>query len=541
MARSLSLSQRVGLRLLGMRAPERKMTATAPAILSLGPYQARWMQSDYDTYAREGYIGNPYVFACIRQIAMAVAGVQWEVFDGPDKKTKYDEHPYLSLLKRPNAFMGGSRFWENMVGYLYLDGNGYIERVGPDSGPPVELWPLRPDRIRIVPGTPQQLISGYVYSVGNQEVSFPAPHVQHYKFWHPTSDWYGLSPLQAASKSVDQSNQAKAWNVALLQNGAQPSGMVSTQALLSDDQYRRLRETIEEKYAGFINAGRPILLEGGATWQEMGMSPKDMAWLEGQNLSAREIAMVFNIAPELIGDPASKTFSNYGEARVALYQETVLPLMDWFRDDLNNWLSPLYDGAYADYNKSDIEALQENRGETYTRINAAFTAGWMTFGMAQEEAGKTVDPEVKDLYRWQAPQWGATDPTAPEPETPALAAPGLPHPELPATHPLNMAAPLIPNDNAEAEPALPPGKNGDAAGTGGGGSNTSDDAAKADTITIREMTSMLLGVGRLAEYMRANPTEPLERVVEAHKDDPVTQAILPFLAAARAAEEARNG
>src|SRR6185503_20278099 len=128
MARSLSVRQRVGLRLLGMRAPERKMTATAPAILSLGPYQARWMQSDYDTYAREGYIGNPYVFASIRQIAMAVAGIQWEVFDGPDKKTKYDEHPYLSLLKRPNAFMGGSRFWENMVGYLYLNGNGYIER-----------------------------------------------------------------------------------------------------------------------------------------------------------------------------------------------------------------------------------------------------------------------------------------------------------------------------------------------------------------------------------------------------------------------------
>ena len=429
------------------------------AILKQGPYQAKWMQNDYETYVREGYLGNPYVFAAIRQISMAFAGIPWNVYKDESKKTKYDTHPYLTLLRHPNPRMGGSRFWETFIGYLMLDGNEYIERV-PRSGPPQELWPLRPDRMRVVPGNLTNSVAGYVYRIGSDEVAFPAEVILHYKTFHPANDWYGVSPIMAMSKSVDQSNQAKQWNVSLLQNGATPTGALMSPRPVDDDQYRRLREMIEERYSGFMNAGRPIIVEGGITWEQMGMSPTDMAWLEGQKLSAREIAMGFNIAPELIGDPESKTFSNYGEARVALMEENVLPLADWVRDDLNGWLGPLFDGAYADYDRDGIEALRENQDAVYTRNNAAFVAGWINIGDAQKAAGMDVDKEVAQYYKWQLPQSASFDPTQEQPTPATPAAGSLPYPDLPPTHVLNQGPPsLLSPDEKEPNPNTPSNPN----------------------------------------------------------------------------------
>jgi len=181
-----------------------------------------------------------------------------------------------------------------------------------------------------------------------------------------------MSPLQAAAKSVDQNNMSREWNVQLLQNGARPWGALSTEAKLDEPTRKRLEKKLEEKYSGYAAGGRPMVLEGGLKWEEMGLSPVDMAWLEGTQLSAREIAIAFNVPPELIGDSSNKTYSNYKEARLALYIENVLPLMSWIRDEFNRWLVPRFGkNLYLDYDKDEIEALQEEREKVWARIKDA--------------------------------------------------------------------------------------------------------------------------------------------------------------------------
>jgi phage portal protein BeeE len=113
-----------------------------------------------------------------------------------------------------------------------------------------------------------------------------------------------------------------------------------------------------------------------------------MAWLEGLKFSGREIAIAFGVPPELIGDNSNKTYSNYGEARMAFYLETVLPLMDFLRDELNNWLTPLYgDSYYLDYDRDEIEAIQEDRKEVWSRANKSFASGLLTKNEAREMIG----------------------------------------------------------------------------------------------------------------------------------------------------------
>lgn len=401
-------------RLVRPRPIGRKDNPAMKAILALGPFQARWMQNDYESMSREGYCTNPYVYASVRQIAMAIAGIPWQAYKDSSKKVRYDSHPLLDLIHRPNPQQGQGRFFENLIAYLLLDGNSYILRAGTKNMPPDELYCLRPDRVKIIPGTVREPILSYVYRVASTEVVFDPNEVLHLKLFNPLNDWYGLSPLQAASHSVDQSNQSKAWNVSMLQNGARPAGALATDLNVDDVQYVRLREMIEEQHQGFLNAGRPLLLEGGMKWEEMGLTPSEMHWIEGQKLSAREIAMVYNIAPELIGDPESKTFSNYGEAREAFYEENILPTLDWIRDDLNWWFGPAYNGGvYIDYNRDEIEALQEDRTKVFARNDASFKAGWITINDARTAAGLDEDVDYGQFYRWQLPNFAPADPLAP--------------------------------------------------------------------------------------------------------------------------------
>ena len=194
--------------------------------------------------------------------------------------------------------------------------------------------------------------------------------------------------MEIAARSLDQNNASRAWNVGLLQNGARPSGALISQHPLPDDEFERLQEQINSKYVGAHNVGRPMILEGGLDWKEMGLSPQDMNWLEGARLSARELAIVLGVPPEMIGDSANKTYSNYQEARKAFYQETVLPKMDFIRDELNNWLTPLFgERLYLDYDRDDIEALQEERGAVWSRSIEAVKAGLLTPNEARETMG----------------------------------------------------------------------------------------------------------------------------------------------------------
>ena len=117
-------------------------------------------------------------------------------------------------------------------------------------------------------------------------------------------------------------NAASAWNKALLDNAARPSGALVYKgehgANLSEEQFERLRDELAQNFSGAANAGRPLLLEGGLTWQAMSLTPKDMDFLAAKNGAAREIALAFGVPPMLLGIPGDNTYSNYREANLRL-------------------------------------------------------------------------------------------------------------------------------------------------------------------------------------------------------------------------------
>jgi HK97 family phage portal protein len=381
---------------------------SAALLEELKTLNAQWSIDDnYEKQINEGYLGNPYVYACINYIAKCTAGVSWQVKTGvgTDNESALDTHPLLELLKRPNPYRGRTRFMQEMISFLLTGGDCYIHRVGPldITKPPKELYCLRPDKIKpISDGT----ILGVKYyerqkSDGVKEQIKPEL-ILHLDFWSPLMEMTGPSPMRAGAHSIDQNNQGREWNVAALQNGARLSGLLSTDQQLDKASQERLEELVRTKFAGSKKAGQIMLAAGGLKWQDMGATPKDMDWLEGMKLSARETAIVYAVPPELVGDSSNKTYSNYQEARQAFYQETILPILDYLRDEFNNWLVPLYgDGVYIDYNSEDIEALQEDRDKVHARARDDFKARIITRNEARnligfeplvDETSDTIEP-----------------------------------------------------------------------------------------------------------------------------------------------------
>ena len=174
------------------------------------------------------------------------------------------------------------------------------------------------------------------------------------KLWNPLDDFYGCSPILASAYNIDQHNLAGLHNVALLKNGCTPSGMLKFEpkdetgmsATLTDDQRARLLEDLEQRFQGSNNSGRPMLLEGNFDYKQLGLNPKDMDFLELMNMSAREIALCFGVPAQLVGI-ADQTYANVAEARLSLYEETIIPFGTGSRvscDSTGNYFNLWLDG-----------------------------------------------------------------------------------------------------------------------------------------------------------------------------------------------------
>jgi HK97 family phage portal protein len=205
-----------------------------------------------------------------------------------------------------------------------------------------------------------------------------ASPILHLRTFNPDDDHYGLSPLEPGAYGVDIHNAAANWNKALLDNAARPSGALmfepsdGSPANLSEEQFRRLKDELEENYKGAINAGRPFLLEGGLKWQQLSLTPHDMEFIQSKNVSAREIALAFGVPPMILGIPGDNTYANYQEANRALWRLTLLPMLEKMCSGLNNWLSPRFgQDIRIEYDKDAIPALTFERDQLWNRITMA--------------------------------------------------------------------------------------------------------------------------------------------------------------------------
>lgn len=364
----------------------------------------------YQDLAEEGYMKNSIVYRCVNEIAKGASAVPFMVKAGDQV---LDSHPIVTLLSRPNPLQSHSEFFNSIFGFLLLSGNAYILKVGSEVGAPKELHLLRPDRMTIkggskpIPDRYEYVINGRIQATYPVEETSGFSEVKHIKLWNPLDDFYGLSPMSAAAIEVDQHNMSGKHNINLLSNGARPSGAVifkpqddaGISVNLTESQRQQLLTDLNNRFSGTANAGRPLLLEGDFDWKEMGLSPKDMDFLNLKHMAATDIAMCFGVPSQLVGVPDAQTYSNVAEARLALYEETIIPHLRKLESDLNEWLVPMYgESLEFCFDIDKIPALAERTKRIYENITSAVREGIITRNEAREQIGLSPIDGADELY-----------------------------------------------------------------------------------------------------------------------------------------------
>ncbi|MEO0061490.1 MAG: hypothetical protein RLZZ08_50 [Pseudomonadota bacterium] len=322
---------------------------------------------DYRTAVHRAYLDNPVAQRAVRIVA-----------DGVGSAPLLPTDP--AALALVSATSAGQSLLETLTANLLLHGNAFIQVMRGGDGAPVELFALRPERLTVVPGA-DGWPAAWQYKVGDRTITLPAtdedgwPCVIHLKAFHPADDHYGAGCLSAADQSVAIHNAAAAWNRALLENAARPSGALvydgGEGSTLTTDQFDRLRDELASAFSGSGNAGRPMLLEGGLKWQSLSLSPADMDFAALKAAAARDVALAFGVPPMLLGLPGDNTYANYREASRALWRLTLLPLADKILSGLQEGLAPWFTDLRLAIDLDRVPALSEDRERLWAQVTAA--------------------------------------------------------------------------------------------------------------------------------------------------------------------------
>ncbi|MCI0632489.1 MAG: phage portal protein [Actinobacteria bacterium] len=278
--------------------------------------------TDFRGLAEAGYRRHEIIYVCIRELAQTAADPLVTVVRRGDKRrVPLENHAALALLDKPNPLQSRYEFLELLITHLQSLGNAYIHKVRSKAGNVVELWLLRPDRTKIVPG-PDGMVARYVYSVGGEEtgISVPPEDVVHLKLPDPLDDYYGLPPTFVAARVADLDTNGIDYLRAFFLNSGTPAGLLKFKIRVEKDERERVKEQWIEQHTGLAGWHALSVLDADVDYQPIGAAAKDTSVEHVFDSTEARLCAVWGVPPIVVGMRLGLLRSTYclpAEARVA--------------------------------------------------------------------------------------------------------------------------------------------------------------------------------------------------------------------------------
>ena len=297
------------------------------------------------------------------------------------------DHPAQRLLDFPNPFWTRGDLWRATETYLGLWGSAYWGLERDERGQLIEIWPLRPDKMRVIPD-PEKYIKGFVFvGQGRQLTPYVPEDIVWIHYFNPLDEYEGLSPIAPLRLSADMGLDALRANRNSLSNDAMPGLFIETSNTPTDDEVKEFYERWESRFRGTDKARRPALLSAGMKAGNLGFNPRDMEYIQSLRWSLEDVARVYGVPKPMIGDIERITFSNFQTARKVFWEDTIVPQLIFYQEALTQMLLPNFGdpSLTVEFDLSVIEALKENENEKATRRNLYVTTGIMTINEVRRE------------------------------------------------------------------------------------------------------------------------------------------------------------
>ena len=373
-------------------------TIVIPAFPGGKPNQdgALYPDASYQSSASAGYGRNELVYACIRERAENLPQSVLRVYPGDAPFAQgepLENHRLRQLLAQPNPVCGEFEFWELSVTYLDLAGNCYWLIQRGRDGLPAELWPVRPDLIRIFPTMDPRVWSyGYILdpstsprNITAQIIPVASRDIIHVKYPNPLDAYFGQPPLRPAARATSLDNAATDFVDTLLRNYAVPGTVVTTAQATDQTVTDILRRKWKAMFSG-PGRGGVAFLQQGMDVKQLGLSLHDLEFPDLRAYSESRICAALDVPPVLVGAKVGldrSTFTNYPEARKQLWEEAIFSLQRRFKDPITNQLLPEFSGVgrsrvHVLWDNSGVLALQEAESAKWERATNALARGGIT-------------------------------------------------------------------------------------------------------------------------------------------------------------------
>lgn len=318
------------------------------------------------------------VYACVRIIAETVSSLPVHVYQRSNgRKAIVDQHPLSSLLSvSANGEQTAMELREYIMSSLGLRGNAYCHVTRSNRGGVRAIDPLKPGYMRVSRDNNQRLL--FTYEEPENEGVYTEDEI--WRVAGLSADGVlGLSPIALARETLGLSVQMERSANRTFSNGSQSSTTLEFEHTLDDEQIEHLRNQWQDNYAGWRNAGKPLILESGMKAKSIGMSNADAQFLESRKAQVAEIARWYRVPPHMLGDLDRATFSNIEHQSIEFVTHTIRPWLVRLEQSMARDLLTERERQSGIYIQHTVEGLL--RGDTKSRYESyasAITNGWMS-------------------------------------------------------------------------------------------------------------------------------------------------------------------
>lgn len=355
-----------------------------------------------------GSVGT--VFAIVNKTSTGVAEIEWTLYRtrdgrgriaGEEDRKPVERHAAIDLWDRPNPFYSRYDLVETVQQHIDLTGEGWIviSRGRRGTSPiPLELWPVRPDRMEPVP-SPTEFLSGYIYTgPDGEKVPLGLQDVIQIKMPNPLDPYRGLGPVQSILVDIDSDRYSAEWNANFFRNSAEPGGIVEVPNTWSDGEFKDFQKRWREQHQGVNQAHRVGVLEGGAKWVERKFTQRDMQFTQLREVSRDIIREAFGVHKAILGISDDVNRANAEAGEYVFGRWVIRPRLGRWKGALNERLLPLFgdtsNGVEWDYEDPTSDSPEQENAERESKAKSF--GAYIRAGVDPADAAEVCGlPELK--------------------------------------------------------------------------------------------------------------------------------------------------
>jgi len=354
---------------------------------------------------------NSAVVSCLQVLGLSFSEAELKVkfYDKDGIEQDIKNHPLTILMRRPNPFMSGDIVQQYIINAMHVSGDAYLIKQKNNAGQLVALYPLMPENVS-PKGNDDTLITHYEYETNNKNVLIMPEDMVHIRLGlDQTNHKKGFAPLRTVLREIYGDESAGQMATALLANSGVPNVLITPKDDygVTSDEAEQIAKAYKEKVGG-RNKGMPLVMSGAMDVKKMAFSPTELDIGTLRRVPEERISAVLGVPAILAGLGAGlerATYSNAKELREFFTENKLIPLWKQVGEEITQQLLlrdyPNQTEAYAEYDFSEVRALQQDMDALYTRLNVGVQGGWITVAEAREEVGLPTD-DSQNVYLMDA-------------------------------------------------------------------------------------------------------------------------------------------